>query len=115
MDGGYVREVGRRGHSRHATVPEPGGGALLGLVPRRDADHGDEAVCQGVEHDGGETGRRAATTGEHEALSWHGNVVQVLEKIEETRGFLDGEEIGGDNVPKLRKALDEFDTYLEAN
>ena len=35
---------------------------------------------------------------------WHGNVVRAREKIEETLGFLDGEEIGGDNVPKLRKA-----------
>lgn len=46
---------------------------------------------------------------------WHGNVVRAREKIEETLGFLDDEGIGGDNVAKFRKALDEFDTYIEAN
>jgi hypothetical protein len=46
---------------------------------------------------------------------WHGNVMRAREKIEETLGFLDDEEIGGDNVAKFRKALDEFDTYIEAN
>ena len=35
-----------------------GGGDCNGLVPRHDADHGDGAVCQWVEDDGGETGRR---------------------------------------------------------
>jgi hypothetical protein len=46
---------------------------------------------------------------------WHGNVVRAREKIEEALSFLDGEEIRGDNVPKFRKALNEFDTYIEAN
>jgi hypothetical protein len=46
---------------------------------------------------------------------WHGNVVRAREKIEETLGFLDDEEIVGDNVAKFRKALDEFDTYIEGN
>ena len=46
---------------------------------------------------------------------WHGNVVRAREKIEETLGFLDGEEIGGENVAKFRKALVEFDTYIEIN
>jgi hypothetical protein len=46
---------------------------------------------------------------------WHGNVVRAREKIEEALRFLDGEEIRGDNVPKFRKALNEFDTYIEAN
>jgi hypothetical protein len=46
---------------------------------------------------------------------WHGNVVRAREKIEETLGFLDDEEIVGENVAKFRKALDEFDTYIEIN
>jgi hypothetical protein len=46
---------------------------------------------------------------------WHGNVLRAREKIDETLGFLDDEEIVGDNVAKFRKALDEFDTYIEGN
>jgi len=46
---------------------------------------------------------------------WHGNVVRAREKIDEAFGYLDDEEIRGENAPKFRKALEEFDTYIEAN
>jgi hypothetical protein len=46
---------------------------------------------------------------------WHGNVVKAREKIDELAAFLDDEAIRGENLPKFRKALDEFDTYIEAN
>lgn len=46
---------------------------------------------------------------------WHGNVVRAREKIAEALGYLDDEEIRGENAPKFRKSLKEFDTYIEAN
>jgi hypothetical protein len=46
---------------------------------------------------------------------WHGNVVRARDKLEELHDFLDQEGIAGENGPKLRKALDEFDTYIVAN
>ena len=46
---------------------------------------------------------------------WHCNVVRARDKLEELHDFLDQEGIAGQNGPKLRKALDEFDTYIVAN
>jgi hypothetical protein len=42
---------------------------------------------------------------------WHRNVVRARDKLEELHDFLDQEGIAGENGPKLRKALEEFDTY----
>src|SRR5258707_15098115 len=46
---------------------------------------------------------------------WHGNVVRVRDKPEDLHGILDHEGIAGENGQKLRKALDEFDTYIVVN
>jgi len=46
---------------------------------------------------------------------WHGNVVRARDKLERLHDLLDQEGIAGENGPKLRKALDEFDTYIVAN
>ena len=46
---------------------------------------------------------------------WHGNVVRAREQIQDPQCYLDHEEIEGENGRKLRKALDEFDTYITAN
>jgi hypothetical protein len=46
---------------------------------------------------------------------WHGNVYRARDRIEDTLGFLDSEEVVGDNLPKLRKALEEFDQYITTN
>jgi hypothetical protein len=44
---------------------------------------------------------------------WHGNVTRARDKLEALHTFLDQEGIVGQNVPKLSKALDEFDAYNE--
>jgi hypothetical protein len=46
---------------------------------------------------------------------WHGNVYRARDRIEDTLDFLDSEEVVGDNLPKLRKALEEFDQYIKVN
>jgi hypothetical protein len=46
---------------------------------------------------------------------WHGNVARARDKIEDIHCFLDNEELTGENSRKLRKALDEFDTYVVVN
>ncbi len=46
---------------------------------------------------------------------WHGNVVRARERIQDLHCYLDNERIEGDNGRKLRKALDELDTYIMAN
>ena len=46
---------------------------------------------------------------------WHGNVAQARDRIEDIQCFLDNEELTGENSRKLRKALDEFDTYIVVN
>jgi hypothetical protein len=46
---------------------------------------------------------------------WHGNVARARDRIEDIHCFLDNEELTGENNRKLRKALDEFDTYVVAN
>jgi hypothetical protein len=49
---------------------------------------------------------------------WHGNVGHARKKIEDMLGFLDEleeEGTGGENVPKLQKALEELKSYLTAN
>ena len=46
---------------------------------------------------------------------WHGNVVRAQDQVEELLCYLENEEIEGDNERKLRKALDELDTYITAN
>ena len=46
---------------------------------------------------------------------WHGNVARARDKLEALHTFLDQEGMAGENVPKLSKALDEFDAYLVAN
>ena len=43
---------------------------------------------------------------------WHGNVARARDRIEDIHCFLDNEELTGENSRKLRKALDEFDTYV---
>jgi hypothetical protein len=43
---------------------------------------------------------------------WHGNVRRARDRIEDIHCFLDDEELTGENSRKLRKALDEFDTYV---
>ena len=42
-------------------------------------------------------------------------MVRARDKLEELHDFLDRDGIAGENGPKLRKALDEFDTYIVAN
>ena len=46
---------------------------------------------------------------------WHGNVARARDRIEDIHCFLDNEELTGENSRKLRKALDEFDTYVVVN
>ena len=46
---------------------------------------------------------------------WHGNVTRARDKLDELQGILDQEGMAGENGPKLRKALDEFEAYLVAN
>jgi hypothetical protein len=46
---------------------------------------------------------------------WHGNVARARDRIEDIHCFLDNEELTGENSRKLRKALDEFDTYVTVN
>jgi hypothetical protein len=46
---------------------------------------------------------------------WHGNVVRAQEQMQGLYSYLDNEQIDGDNGRKLRKGLDEFDTYIAAN
>jgi hypothetical protein len=46
---------------------------------------------------------------------WHGNVARARDRIEDIHCFLDNEELTGENSRKLRKALDEFDTYVVIN
>jgi hypothetical protein len=49
---------------------------------------------------------------------WHGNVGHARNKIEDMLGRLDEleeEGTGGENVPKLQKALEELESYLTAN
>src|SRR6478736_590354 len=46
---------------------------------------------------------------------WHGNVARARYRIEDIHCFLDNEELTGENSRKLRKALDEFDTYVTVN
>ena len=46
---------------------------------------------------------------------WHGNVVRAQEKVQDLHCYLDKETIEGDNGRKMRKGLDEFDTYIAAN
>jgi hypothetical protein len=46
---------------------------------------------------------------------WHGNVARARDQIEDLHCFLDNEELTGENSRKLRKALDEFDTYIVVN
>jgi hypothetical protein len=46
---------------------------------------------------------------------WHGNVVRAQEQMQGLHSHLDNEEIEGDNGRKMRKGLDEFDTYIAAN
>jgi hypothetical protein len=46
---------------------------------------------------------------------WHGNVVRAREQMGDPHGYLESEKIEGDKEWKLRKALDEFDTYLTTN
>ena len=46
---------------------------------------------------------------------WHGNVARARDRIEDIHCFLDNEELTGENSRKLRKALDESDTYVTVN
>ncbi len=46
---------------------------------------------------------------------WHGNVERAQDRIQDLQCYLDQEKIEGDNGRKLRKALDEIDTYITAN
>jgi hypothetical protein len=46
---------------------------------------------------------------------WHGNVVRARYKLEDLHCILDHEGIAGQNGQKLRKAVDEFDTYIVVN
>jgi hypothetical protein len=46
---------------------------------------------------------------------WHGNVARARDRIEDIHCFLDNEELTGENSRKLRKALDESDTYVAVN
>jgi hypothetical protein len=46
---------------------------------------------------------------------WHGNVARARDRIEDIHCFLDNEELTGENNRKLRKTLDEFDTYVVVN
>jgi len=41
-------------------------------------------------------------------------VVRAREKVQDLHCYLDNEEIEGDNGRKMRKGLDEFDTYIAA-
>ena len=42
-------------------------------------------------------------------------VARARDRIEDIHCFLDNEELTGENSRKLRKALDEFDTYVAVN
>jgi hypothetical protein len=46
---------------------------------------------------------------------WHGNVFKALRQIDDMETDLDGEAITGESSEKLRKALQEFQTYIENN
>jgi hypothetical protein len=46
---------------------------------------------------------------------WHGNVFKALRLIEYLEADLEGEVITGESSEKLRKALQEFQTYIENN
>jgi ribosomal protein L10 len=62
--------------------------------------------------------KRKATLKSLESIKhylWHGNVVRARDKIEDLHSILDHEGIAGENSQKLRKALDEFDTYIVVN
>ena len=42
-------------------------------------------------------------------------VARARDRIEDIHCFLDNEELTGENSRKLKKALDEFDTYVVIN
>ena len=42
-------------------------------------------------------------------------MVRAQDKVQDLHCYLDNEEIEGDNGRKMRKGLDEFDTYIAAN
>jgi hypothetical protein len=46
---------------------------------------------------------------------WHGNVFKALRQIDHLETDLEEEIITGENAEKLRKALQEFHTYIENN
>lgn len=46
---------------------------------------------------------------------WHGNVVRAHERIDDLQCYLDNENIEGESGRKLKKALEELDTYITAN
>ena len=46
---------------------------------------------------------------------WHGNVVRAQEKVQDLQCYLGNEEIEGKDGRKMRKGLDEFETYITAN
>ena len=46
---------------------------------------------------------------------WHGNVVRARERIDDLQCYLDNENIDGESARKLKKALNELDTYITAN
>jgi hypothetical protein len=46
---------------------------------------------------------------------WRGSVARARDRIDDIHGFLDDEELTGENSRKLRKALHESDTYVVIN
>jgi hypothetical protein len=46
---------------------------------------------------------------------WHGNVVRAQERVQDLQSYLDDEKIEGDNGRKMRRGLDELETYIAAN
>ena len=53
--------------------------------------------------------------GKRETLPVAWDVARARDRIDDIHCFLDDEELTGENSRKLRKALDEFDTYVAVN
>jgi hypothetical protein len=96
-------------------VLESRGRALPGLVPHYDAAHRDGSNAKGLDTT---LEKREETLKSLESVKhylWHGNVARARDRIQDIHCFLDNEELTGENSRKLRKALDEFDTYVVVN
>lgn len=65
-----------------------------------------------------ESESRAGALNRLESLKWflwHGNVFKALQRIKDLEMEIEDETVTGENAEKLRKALREFQTYIENN